>query len=196
MSCMPGPYAQPPPPFAQSAIEATGLAHEAHVRGEAQRLLAQTAELAALPAHDLCHVRYLYYRGDENYGLGNVLYDVASAAALALAFNRTLLYGADRDDRKFGTLLEWPGILTMADAEAMRERARCGSGSLAQRRVVLAPDRCTYTRTWRKERAGHVRCLRRLLGINWVAERSPVLELSKARRIAHSLRMPFAHIEI
>jgi hypothetical protein len=36
----------------------------------------------------------LYYRGDENYGLGNVLYDVASAAAIAMVLNRSIVYSA------------------------------------------------------------------------------------------------------
>ena len=37
----------------------------------------------------------LYYRGDENYGLGNVLYDVASAAAIAMVLNRSIVYSAN-----------------------------------------------------------------------------------------------------
>ena len=43
----------------------------------------------------------LYYRGDENYGLGNVLYDVASAAAIAMVLNRSIVYSANSSDRKF-----------------------------------------------------------------------------------------------
>jgi len=41
----------------------------------------------------------LYYRGDENYGLGNVLYDVASAAAIAMVLNRSIVYSANSSDR-------------------------------------------------------------------------------------------------
>lgn len=143
-------------------------------------MLRQTAALSEIPPRELCKTKWLYYQGDNNYGLGNVLYDVSSAVAFALALNRTLLYGANEADRKFGTLLTWPGILTLADADSLRRRARCGSGPLTtQRRVLLAPDRCTFHRTWRKERSGHVRCFKRLLGTNWLAERVPLLELSK-----------------
>ena len=158
-------------------------AHDAFVRREATRLLRESAalkDLATSSPRELCRVRWLFYRGDENYGLGNVLYDISSAAALALALNRTLVYGADAADRKFGTLLLWPGVLTMHDADGLRRKARCGSGALATRRhVQLAPDRCTFHRTWRKERSGQVRCFKRLLGVNWLAERAPLLELSK-----------------
>ena len=156
------------------------IAHDAYVRGESRRLLAKSSALSSLPSHELCNTRWLFYRGNENYGLGNVLYDVSSAAALALAFNRTLLYGINADDRKFGTLLTWPGIPTLADAEALQLAARCNGGSLStQHRVLLAPDRCTFHRTWRRERTGHVRCLKRLLGVNWLADRTSLLELSK-----------------
>ena len=74
---------------------------------EARRLVAESARVAAIESKELCKVRWLYYRGNENYGLGNVLYDVASAAALALVLNRTLVYGLNQNDRKFGTLLKW-----------------------------------------------------------------------------------------
>ena len=155
-------------------------AHHLFLQSEARRFIADSAALSSLPARELCKQRWLFYRGDENYGLGNVLYDVSSAAALAIAMNRTLIYGIDSDDRKFGTLLTWPSIPTMADVDAMRQVAHCGGGSLAsQRRALLAPDRCTFHRVWRREKAGSLRCLKRLLGVNWLAERSPVLELSK-----------------
>lgn len=119
------------------------------------------------------------YRGDENYGLGNVLYDVASAAALAIVLNRSLVYGADRSDRKFSALLRWPGLPTMQQVDALRRRNRCGGGTLLkQRRVPLTPDKCTFHRTWRKP-GSRARCLKRLLGTNWLEERAPLLELSK-----------------
>ena len=111
--------------------------------------------------------------GDENYGLGNVLYDITSAAAFAIALNRTLIYGVDDSDRKFGTLLKWPGITTMQKVDRLRQRARCGAGLLSrQRRVVLAPDKCTFHRQWRRERTGNVRCFKRLLGVNWCVPRA------------------------
>lgn len=143
-------------------------------------MMYETGLLQTANAQTLCKVKWLYYRGDENYGLGNVLYDVASAAALSIALNRTLIYGANDADRKFGTLLTWPGLLTMQAADELRRRARCGTGTLVpQRRVLLAPDRCTLHRTWRKEKAGHVRCFKRLLGIDWLSERATLLELNK-----------------
>ena len=133
----------------------------------------RTGALQSAPAHTLCKVKWLYYRGDENYGLGNVLYDVASAAALAIALNRTLIYGANEADRKFGTLLTWPGLLHMQAADELRRRARCGTGTLMpQRRILLAPDKCTLHRTWRKEKAGKVRCFKRLLGVDWLRRRA------------------------
>ena len=46
----------------------------------------------------------LYYRGDENYGLGNVLYDVASAAAIAMVLNRSIVYSANSSDQGGGGL--------------------------------------------------------------------------------------------
>ena len=142
-------------------------------------MLRAAAALPSLPPPEICRVRWLFYRGDENYGLGNVLYDVSSAAALAIALNRTLLYGRDENDRKFGTLLTWPGSLTWDSAEALRKQAGCPGRLNKQRHVMLTPDKCTFYRTWRRERSGHLRCLKRLLGVNWVAERAPVLELSK-----------------
>ena len=111
-----------------AATQAAAVAHAAHLRSEARRLQAHAAGLGALPARELCKVRWLYYRGDDNYGLGNVLYDVAAAAALALALNRTLVYGYDGADRKFGALLHWPGIPSLADAEVLRQNATCGVG--------------------------------------------------------------------
>ena len=159
-----------------------GLDAREYLSSEAQRLLRETAALPSMEARELCRVRWLIYRGDENYGLGNVLYDVASAAALALALNRTLVYGADAVDRKFGTLLQWPGLLTMRDADELRRRAQCHPERWqlsAQRRVVFAPDKCTFQRTWRRERSGKGRCFKRLLGIDWLEERAPVIELSK-----------------
>jgi hypothetical protein len=146
-----------------------GLDAREYLSSEAQRLLRETAALPSMEARELCRVRWLIYRGDENYGLGNVLYDVASAAALALALNRTLVYGADAVDRKFGTLLQWPGLLTMRDADELRRRAQCHPERWqlsAQRRVVFAPDKCTFQRTWRRERSGKGRCFKRLLGID------------------------------
>ncbi|KOO25876.1 hypothetical protein Ctob_012055 [Chrysochromulina tobinii] len=142
-------------------------------------------------------VRWLIYRGDENYGLGNVLYDVASAAALALALNRTLVYGADAVDRKFGTLLQWPGLLTMRDADELRRRAQCHPERWqlsAQRRVVFAPDKCTFQRTWRRERSGKGRCFKRLLGIDWLEEHAPVIELSKIS--THEIGSPPAFLSV
>jgi len=161
-------------------LEVPAAAHDAYIRSEARRLLLEAAELPKLPPLELCRTRWLFYQGDSNYGLGNVLYDVASAVALALALNRTLIYGANISDRKFSMLLTWPGLLTLKDATELRRRARCGSGPLAtQQRVLLAPDKCTFHRTWRRERSGHARCFRRLLGVNWLAERAPIIELSK-----------------
>lgn len=125
-------------------------------------------------------MRWLYYHGDENYGLGNVLYDVASAAALAIVLNRTLIYGRNAADRKFDSLIHWPGMLTMEQADELRARAHCGNGVLSlQRRVKLAPDKCTFHRTWRHEKTVHVRCFKRLLGVDWLGERTPIMELSK-----------------
>ena len=152
----------------------------AYIASEARRLVREADALQTASPRELCKVRWLYYRGDDNYGLGNVLYDVASAAALSLVLNRTFIYGANTADRKFGTLLTWPGLLTLERADELRRRARCGSGPLAsQRRVIFAPDKCTFHRTWRRERSGHVRCLKRLLGTNWLAERAALVELSK-----------------
>ena len=166
--------------IAMPSSRAQLVAQDVFIRSEATRLLKESAALSQLPPRELCRVRWLFYQGDENYGLGNVLYDVSSAAALALSLNRTLIYGIDEADRKFGTLLHWPGILTMKEADELRRKARCGAGALATRRhVQLAPDRCTFHRTWRKERSGSLRCFKRLLGVNWLAERAPLLELSK-----------------
>eukprot|EP00966_Prymnesium_polylepis_P066963 1554450-Prymnesium_polylepis.1 len=134
-----------------------------------------------MAARDLCRQRYLYYRGDDNYGLGNVLFDVGSAAAVALVLNRTLVYAADQADRKFGSLLLWPNVPTMRDVDDVHRRARCGVGVPSlQRRAVLAPDRCTFQKSWRKERRGDGKCFRRLLGADWLAERAAVVELSKS----------------
>ena len=163
-----------------TAVSKASAQHHEFIRSEARRLISDSAAVAKLEPRELCRVRWLFYRGDENYGLGNVLYDVSSAAALALATNRTLVYGLSESDRKFGTLIKWPGVMTMEDADALRRQARCGSGPLSTvRRVHLAPDRCTFHRVWRKERNGNLRCFRRLLGINWLAEHAPLLELSK-----------------
>jgi len=52
-------------------------------------------DLSRLRRRDVCKQRWLYYRGDENYGLGNVLYDVASAATIAMVLNRSIVYSAN-----------------------------------------------------------------------------------------------------
>ena len=127
-------------------------------------------DLSRLRRRDTCKQRWLYYRGDENYGLGNVLYDVASAAAIAMVLNRSIVYGANASDRKFGSLLRWPGIPTLQDVEAARRWARCGSLS-EQRHVMLEPDKCTFHKRWRMERT-HLRCFRRLLGVDWLQDRA------------------------
>ena len=68
----------------------------------------------------------------------------------------------------------------MSDVNGLRLRARCGTGTLeAVRRVTLAPDKCTFHQRWRRERSGHVRCFKRLLGTDWLSEAAPILELSK-----------------
>ena len=99
------------------------------------------ARLREMTPRALCEHRWLLYRGDENYGLGNVLYDVSSAVALAMILNRSLIYGLNHTDRKFGTLLHWPGVLTLREAEALRSRGRCGTTLSNRRRVVFTPDR-------------------------------------------------------
>ena len=134
-------------------------------------------DLSRLRRRDVCKQRWLYYRGDENYGLGNVLYDVASAAAIAMVLNRSIVYGANSSDRKFGSLLRWPGIPTLKEVEASRRWARCGPLS-GQRHVMLEPDKCTFHKRWRMERT-HLRCFRRLLGVDWLQDRAPIMELSK-----------------
>ena len=142
---------------------ARSAAYSAYIESEIERLR-RTGGLEALremDATDLCRRRFLYYRGDDNYGLGNVLYDVAAAAAVALVLNRTLVYAADAADRKFGSLLRWPGIPTMQDINGLQRRAKCSAHiSASTRRVVLAPDRCTFQKSWRKERRGEGKCLR------------------------------------
>ena len=55
---------------------------------------------------------------------GNVLYDVASAAALAIMLNRSLIYGVTRADRKFGALLAWEVFPAMDEVDELRRR-RC-----------------------------------------------------------------------
>ena len=127
-------------------------------------------DLSRLRRREVCKQRWLYYRGDENYGLGNVLYDVASAAAIAMVLNRSIVYGANSSDRKFGSLLRWPGIPTLKEVEASRRWARCGSLS-EQRHVMLEPDKCTFHKRWRMERT-HLRCFRRLLGVDWLQDRA------------------------
>ena len=125
------------------------------VRSQVRRFLRQQDLERSQPGHLVCKRRWLYYRGDDNYGLGNVLYDVASAAALAMVLNRSVVYGLNASDRKFGSLLRWPGIPTLDEVEASRRRARCGAMD-ARRQVVLAPDRCTFHKRWRQERT-HLR---------------------------------------
>lgn len=132
---------------------------------------------AGAKRRDVCKWRWLYYRGDENYGLGNVLYDVASAAALAMVLNRSVVYGANSSDRKFGSLLRWPGVPTLEEVEDARRQARCAPLA-AQRHVMLEPDKCTFHKRWRMERT-HLRCFRRLLGVDWLQDRAPVMEVSK-----------------
>ena len=78
----------------------------------------------------------LYYRGDENYGLGNVLYDVASAAAIAMVLNRSIVYSANSSDRKFllhccaslnlGSVEPFEDIFIPVDVNSRRWRPRGG----------------------------------------------------------------------
>jgi len=137
-------------------------------------------ELHTLAAADLCSRRWILYRGDENYGLGNVLYDVAAASALAFALNRSLVYGATRGERKFGSLLSWEALPALDEVDALRHRRECGRSLSELPRLLLAPDRCTFQKTWRKPRAAG-RCLRRLLGTDWLNVEAPVVELTKVR---------------
>ena len=55
---------------------------------------------------------------------------------------------------------------------------RCGATLARSRRVAFTPDKCTFHRPWRREKE-HLRCLRRLVGVNWLEERAPLVELSK-----------------
>ena len=80
---------------------------------------------------------------------------MASAAALAMSLNRTLVYGADAADRKFGALINWPGVPTLAEVDGLR--TRCGATLKRSRRVAFTPDKCTFHRTWRREKE-HLRC--------------------------------------
>lgn len=159
------------PPLAQAAGAASISASVSAYMSEHswERMLQQ-------PPRALCRRRWLYYRGDDNYGLGNVLYDVASAAAIAMMLNRTLIYGADLADRKFGSLIDWPGVPTLQDVDGLRKH--CGTPLARSRHALLAPDKYTFGRTWRRERT-HLRCLRRLLSANWLGERAHVIELTK-----------------
>ena len=84
--------------------------------------------------------------------------------------------GADAADRKFGALINWPGVPTLAEVDGLR--TRCGATLARSRRVAFTPDKCTFHRTWRREKE-HLRCLRRLVGVNWLEERAPLIELSK-----------------
>ena len=161
--------------------------HSVRIRAMVKNYLADhsAAVLEALPYRQICRRRYFYYRGDENYGLGNVLYDVASAFAFAMVLNRTFVYGANSSDRKFGSLLRWAEqdgkLATLSQIEDLRRRSRCGAGPLAkQRRLLLAADKCTYHRIWRKERSGRGRCLQRMLGAELHEDRPAMIELSKA----------------
>ncbi|KAL3933788.1 MAG: hypothetical protein SGPRY_000130 [Prymnesium sp.] len=157
--------------------------HAAFLHSEVKRLLRYGGlrALGAMLPSDICRLRVLFYRGDDNYGLGNVLYDISSAAAMAILLNRTLIYGRDAADRKFGTLLTWPDVPTMRELDALHDRASCGSPvPSSQRRVLLSPDRCTFQKTWRKEQRGDGKCFRRLHATNWLAERAAVLELTKS----------------
>jgi hypothetical protein len=133
---------------------AARLAEQRAIRTQVRAFLAGHSADALRQMHprQLCEHRWLLYRGDENYGLGNVLYDVSSAAALAMIFNRTLVYGTNHEERKFGTLLRWPGVLTLQEAEALRSRGRCGLTLAQRRRLVLAPDRSTLHAAAHKRR--------------------------------------------
>ena len=163
------------------AITEASTRHSRFLASEVTRLRV-SSDLSALPHEEICKVRWLFYRGDDNYGLGNVLYDVAAAAALALVLNRTLVYGVNAQDRKFGALLRWPGVLTVADVDDWRRVAKCSSGLLlSQRRALFNPTKCTTARSWRREKSGQVRCFRKLLGVNWLKEPSPVIELTKVQ---------------
>ena len=165
----------------EAVNEANGW-HPRFIASEVSRLQ-HGSDLTSLPSRQLCKARWLFYRGDDNYGLGNVVYDMAAAAALALVLNRSLVYGTDANDRKFGSLLHWPGVPTMKEVDAHRRRAKCGVGPLrSQRRVSLNPAKCTLGRAWRREKTGHLRCFRRLLGVNWLKEHSPIIELAKVTR--------------
>eukprot|EP00908_Phaeocystis_cordata_P003471 Transcript_13803.p1 GENE.Transcript_13803~~Transcript_13803.p1 ORF type:complete len:553 (+),score=177.09 Transcript_13803:62-1720(+) len=164
-----------------AAAQARGSSEPLHrlpavTRARVRQFLRQQA-FAGAKRRDVCKWRWLYYRGDENYGLGNVLYDVASAAALAMVLNRSVVYGANSSDRKFGSLLRWPGVPTLEEVEDARRQARCAPLA-AQRHVMLEPDKCTFHKRWRMERT-HLRCFRRLLGVDWLQDRAPVMEVSK-----------------
>jgi len=37
--------------------------------------------------------------------------------------------------------------------------------------VILEPDKCTFHKRWRMERT-HLRCFRRLLGVDWLQDRA------------------------
>ena len=148
------------------------------IRATAARFTARHAALTSLPAAELCSERWILYAGDENYGLGNVLYDVASAAALAMALNRSLVYGRTRAGRKFESLLSWQALPSLDEVESLRRSAGCRRRLIEARGVTLAPDRCTFHRTWRRGRAAG-RCLKRLLGTDWLQLAAPLLVLSK-----------------
>ena len=120
---------------------ATQSAEQVALHEQTAAFIAKHKGLPQLSGREVCQQRWVLYRGDENYGLGNILYDVASAAAIAMILNRSLIYGRDPNDRKFNALLEWPGLPTLEDVEL--RRSRCGTGALAtQTKVPLSPDRC------------------------------------------------------
>jgi hypothetical protein len=150
------------------------------LRSAASEIARSHRQLHKLEAAELCSRQWILYLGDENYGLGNVLYDVVSASALAFALNRSLAYGATRRERKFGSLLSWEALPSLDEVDALWRRHKCGRPVSSLPRTLFAPDRCTFQKTWRKPRSAG-RCLKRLLGTDWLNLRAPVLELTKVR---------------
>ena len=80
-----------------------------------------------------------------------------------------------RRRRKFGALISWPGVPTLAEVDGLR--TRCGATLARSRRVAFTPDKCAPSHVAQEKE--HLRCLRRLVGVNWLEERAPLIELSK-----------------
>lgn len=162
--------------------QASGLDRREYLplRSAATEIARSHLQLHQLEPTELCSRQWILYLGDENYGLGNVLYDVASASALAFALNRSLAYGSTRGERKFSSLLSWEALPALDEVDALWRRHKCGRSVSGLPRTIFAPDRCTFHKTWRKPRAAG-RCLKRLLGTDWLNLRAPVLELTKVR---------------